>query len=611
MRGRWGDVAAEAYDRTYPDRDLVKRIAAFFSAERARILTTAASIVVASVLGAALPVLLSLAIDRVAGAGYTMGSVSTIVLALVVVSAAGWGLQAIGTGVSARAVNNVMLRLRRAAFESVLRHDLSFYDHHPTGKIVSRLVSDTQLCAETVTLTINYVSQFTMVLLMFAYLTTVDPLLTLVTAILAPVLSAIALAFRRVSRRVVTNSRRALADVSAHVHETVSGIAVAKSFRKEQLLYDQFEAENELLFRLNWRQGAVFAALTPAMMSVMAIGAAALAYQGGLRVSLANLTIGEWYLFMQGVRLLSWPLSAISSVWSQLQQGLAASERVFALLDASPQVVQKSDHAVESVEGRIELRDVRFHYRRGEPVFDGFSLTVPAGETLALVGHTGSGKSSITKLVARFYEYQGGQILVDGRDIRSLNLASYRAHLGFVTQVPFLFNGSVADNIRYGHIGASDQQVEDAANRVGSGDWIHTLPDGMATPVAERGRGLSLGQRQLIALARVVLQNPAVLILDEATASVDPLTEALVQEGMEELLRARTALVIAHRLSTIRRADRIVVLRSGRIIEEGSHEDLLKAGAHYSELYDAYFRHQSLEYLQSGAAAAHNERPAT
>ena len=201
--------------------------------------------------------------------------------------------------------------------------------------------------------------------------------------------------------------------------------------------------------------------------------------------------------------------------------------------------------------------------------------------------------------MARFYEFQGGEILVDGHDIRSLDLASYRSHLGFVTQVPFLFNGSVLDNIRYGRGDAGDATVAATAARVGSGDWIGTLPDGLATEVTERGRNLSMGQRQLIALSRVLLQDPAVLILDEATASIDPLTEALVQEGMDELLRERTAIVIAHRLSTIKRADRIVVLRAGEIIEQGTHERLLRAGGHYAELYNAYFRHQSLEYVQT------------
>ena len=448
------------------------------------------------------------------------------------------------------------------------------------------------------------VSQTVLVLLIFAYLATVDPVLTLITLALVPLVIGVALAFRRIARDVVTQSRRAVADVSAHVHETVSGIGIAKSFRKEQTLYDQFADVNRLSFRLNWRSGVVFSSIFPVLFVLAGIGNATLAYAGGVRAGGGGLTTGEWYLFLQAVGLMWFPLTSIASFWSQFQLGLAAGERVFALLDAEPQVTQTGARAVPALAGAIELRKVGFHYKEGETVFDDFSFSVAPGETVALVGHTGCGKSSITKLVARFYEFQTGDILIDGHDVRSLDLASYRSHIGFVTQVPILFNGSVLDNIRYGKNDASDQEVTAAARRVGDGDWIAPLPDGLATAVAERGRNLSLGQRQLIALSRVLLQKPAIIILDEATASVDPLTESLIQEGLDELLQDRTAIVIAHRLSTIKQADRIVVLRTGRIIEEGSHQQLLDAGGHYAELYNTYFRHQSLEYVQAAGAPA-------
>jgi ABC-type multidrug transport system fused ATPase/permease subunit len=230
-------------------------------------------------------------------------------------------------------------------------------------------------------------------------------------------------------------------------------------------------------------------------------------------------------------------------------------------------------------------------------VLTDFNLRIPAGQTVALVGHTGAGKSSLGKLVARFYEFQGGQILIDGRDIRTLDLDAYHQRLGIVPQLPFLFAGSVAENIRYARPDASDAAVEAVARQIGGGDWLDALPDGLNTEVGEQGHGLSMGQRQLVALARVLLQDPRILILDEATASVDPLTEAQIQEGLDVVLRDRTAIVIAHRLSTIRYADRIIVLRAGEIVEEGTHDELTRSGGHYADLYNTYFRHQSPDYV--------------
>jgi ABC-type multidrug transport system fused ATPase/permease subunit len=284
--------------------------------------------------------------------------------------------------------------------------------------------------------------------------------------------------------------------------------------------------------------------------------------------------------------------------------GLAAAERVFALIDSEPKVVQTASLQLPEIKGEIRFEHVNFRYKDDEPVLDNFSLTIAAGETLALVGHTGAGKSSIAKLIARFYEFQGGSITIDSHDIRTLDLSHYRSKVGIVTQSPFLFDGSVMDNIRYAKPGATDEEVERAARGVGGGDWIASLPDGLATQVGERGGGLSMGQRQLVALARVLIEDPRIFILDEATASVDPLTEALIQEGLDTILKHRTSVAIAHRLSTIKNADRIIVMRQGKIIEEGNHESLLKQGGHYAELYTTYFRHQSLEYIEGAGASA-------
>lgn len=594
---------AEAYDRTYSDRQLTDRIISYFKPHLTAMSIVAATIVLNSLMDSVLPVLISRGIDTVS-AGANFRATLLLLGGILLSGVLSWVFNYIRQSISARTVGDVVYEIRRDAFDAVLARDMSFYDEFSTGKIVSRVTSDTQDFANTVTLTLNLMSQLLLVVIIFAILFYIDATLALIAIAIAPLIVLTALGFRHLARITTQNARRVLAEVNSNVQESLTGISIAKNFRQEQTIYDEFRQVNQQSYKINLRQGLLFSGIFPILTTIAGVGTMLVVYFGGINVMNGRVTPGNWYLFVASIDLFWFPLTSIASFWSQFQQGLSASERVFALIDAEPRVVQTDSQPVPEVLGKIEFKQLDFRYTEQEQVLENFNFTIRAGETVALVGHTGAGKSSLGKLIARFYEFQDGTLLIDNRDIRTFDLNAYRRHLGIVPQTPFLFAGTIADNIRYGKQDAGDEEVAAAAKRVAGGDWLLALPQGLQTEVGEEGHGISMGQRQLVALARVVLQDPAILILDEATASVDPLTEALIQEGLAEVISARTAIVIAHRLSTIRSADRIVVLRKGQIIEEGTHTALMHAGGHYAELYNTYYRHQSPDYQPDAVAVA-------
>lgn len=599
-------LETESYDRTYRDSELLRRSGRYFKPYTGQMIVVAVAITLSAAAGTGGPILISRALDVLAQ-NPTTTAIALMTVGVFLLGAMAWGFNFIQQRLLARVVGSVVLKLRQDVFGATIGHDLSFFDEHPSGKIVSRITSDTQDFAEVVTLSTNLVSQVLLVLLLAIWLFTINTWLTFLLLGFAPVAVVLALSFRRIARRVTLDARRVTATINAQIQESISGIMVAKSFRQEQATYQTFTQNNEQGYRAGLRRGLTLNTIFPIVGASSGLGVGLLIYAGGLTSRSGLVSPGEWYLFMQSVGFFWFPLLGIASFWSQFQDGLSAAERVFALIDAEPRVIQtlpplpvpSKDDRREGLEGEVQFRHVHFSYTDKEIVLPDFTLTIAPRETIALVGHTGAGKSSIIKLLTRFYEFQGGQILMDGQDIRRLDLGQYRQHLGLVSQTPFLFSASVAENIRYGRPGASDEQVRQAALGISGGDWLADLPQGLDTDVGERGANLSLGQRQLVALARVLLKDPTIFILDEATASVDPFTEAQIQEGLEAVMRDRTAIVIAHRLSTVKSADRIIVMDHGRIVEEGNHAELMTQGGHYAELYNTYFRHQSPEYINS------------
>ncbi|MDP4505719.1 ABC transporter ATP-binding protein [Nonomuraea turcica] len=586
---------AEDYDRTYNDRDLLRRILSYFRPKLGAMVLVATMIVLMSASQAAIPALGSLAVDAIANG--TIGQVGWMLTAGILgTGALSWVVNFVRQKYSAQVTGDVVLRLREDAFDAVLERDLSFYDETPSGKIVSRVTSDTDDFAAVSTLTMDLISQVLMVGFVTVLLFVRSVELALLTLLVVPIVVALALVFRRMARASTRRAQRSLSRVNANLQETMGGIAVAKNFRQERQVYEEFRPINRQSYQVTLRQGFVFSTIFPVLFTVAGLATVVLVQLGGETVLAGGLSAGDWYLFLQGVALFWFPLTSIAAFWSQFQQGLSASERVFALIDAPPRVVQNDPRPAEKLAGRIEFKGVTFGYDPGNPVLRDFDLVIEAGETVALVGHTGAGKSTLSKLITRFYEFQEGRLLLDEQDIRGLELGSYRRQIGAVPQAPFLFSGTVADNIRYPRPEATDEEVRAAAAAVGGGDWIDALPHGLETDVGEHGRALSMGQRQLVALARLLIQDPAIVVLDEATASVDPLTEAQIQEGLDLVLAGRTSIVIAHRLSTIEHVDRIIVLDHGRIVEEGDHGTLLARGGRYCEVYNTYFRHQSPNY---------------
>ncbi len=607
--GFFSSLDAEKYDRTYSDRQLAARIMDYFKPQKKRLIGISLLTLLVAGAGALMPVIVSRGVNMLSGTPTVIGLVM-IAAAVLVVGVASWFANYGLRRLTSTAIAEVVAQLSSDAYRASVEHDLSFYDEFSSGKIVSRITSDTRDFGELVTLITDVASMTLESLILAVVLLFIQWKLTLYVFALIPVVLVLALVYRKVARNATRQGMRAMANVNATIKETVSGIAVAKNFRQEASIFNEFKNANQTSYNVNVRRGLALSVVFPTLNALAMIATAVMVLAGGRQVVAGVVTVGSWYLFILSLDRFLFPVMNLTSFWTSIQNGLSAAERVFALIDTPTVVVQSASEPVPPLKGAISFQDVSFHYKETEPILEHFNLEIAAGENLAIVGHTGAGKTSVAKLIARFYEFQGGRILIDGRDIRSFDLEQYRRRLGVVSQVPFLFSGTVAENIRYARPEATEAEILALARRIGDGEWLETLPQGLNSQVGERGGRLSMGQRQLVALMRVLVQQPAIFILDEATASIDPFTEWQIQQALDLILQQSTSILIAHRLSTVKSADRIIVMDHGRIIEQGNHGQLLAQGGHYATLYNTYFRHQSLEYVEQahrlafGAAGA-------
>lgn len=483
--------------------------------------------------------------------------------------------------------------LRKTMFTHLQRLSLAYYSRTPVGWIMARVTSDSERVSDLVTWGFLDSSWAIMsIITSLGFMLYINWKLALIVLATLPILMYVAIQFRKRILGEFRNVRRFNSKITGSFNENITGVRVIKALGREKENMREFGKLTSDMYRSAYRAAWLSALFLPTVQMISAFALGGIVLYGGLQAQYGEMTIGGIQAFISYLTFMMWPIQDIARVFAEIQHSIASAERIFSLTDAIPTVVDRENAQEGTIEGEIVFDQVTFAYDDDKPVLTDFNLKVKAGETIALVGPTGGGKSTIVNLVCRFYEPRSGKILIGGRDYTSLSLHAIQSQIGVVLQTPHLFSGSVRENIRYGKLDASNEDVEAAARLAGAHEFIVRLAKGYDEPVGEGGNLLSVGQKQLISLARAVLAKPVIFVMDEATSSVDTLTEALIQRGMETLMKGRTSFVIAHRLSTIKRADRILVIEDGKIAEMGTHSELLRKGGKYYQLYTRQFRHQ-------------------
>lgn len=484
--------------------------------------------------------------------------------------------------------------LRKQMFEHLQKLSFSYFDRTPVGWIMSRVTSDSGRIADLVTWGLLDVTWAALsIITATGFMVFINWQLGLLVFAIIPLLVLVASQFQKRIMGEYRNVRKMNSKITGAFNENITGVRVVKALNREEANLAEFGGLSKPMYHAAFRAAWLSALFLPVVQFISALALTSVAWYGGQQVVLGFMTIGDMQAFIGYIAFMLWPVQDLARVYAEMQHAIASAERTFALLDSKPDIVNRPE-AMDpgTLRGVIEFDHVNFAYKSGQPVLQDFSLTVQPGETIALVGATGGGKSTIVNLLCRFYEPTSGAIRIGGRDYTELTLHAIQSRLGVVLQTPHLFSGTIRENIRYGRLNATDAEVEAAAQVAGAHEFISTMEKGYDAEVGEGGNRLSVGQKQLISLARAVLAQPEILVMDEATSSVDTLTEALIQRGMEHLMDGRTSFVIAHRLSTIKRASRILVIEKGRIAELGTHAELLRQRGHYYDLYTRQFRRE-------------------
>jgi ABC-type multidrug transport system fused ATPase/permease subunit len=575
---------------------LVSRFGPYIARYKGQTLLSLALMIIYTLLNVANPYLIGVAIDDFITTRNLSG-LMMIGIVLLAVNVALWQAQYWQVWTMSWVGQQVLYHLSSDMYAHLQRLSLSFYDHTQVGRVMSRLQSDiTVLEAMLSSGLLSMLSSMVALVGIIAILLAMNVWLALLSFIVLPVMFIIAAFWQRFAQRSFRVTRAAISMVNSTLQENISGMRVIQSLAREDRNHAEFDDLNVYNRDTNLYASKVAALILPLVEVTAALAIALVIVFGGLMVAHKTLQIGVLVAFTLYINRFFDPIRDLSMQYTQLQRSAVGAERIFQILDVPVEIVDRPD-AIElpPIKGEVEFRNVVFGYSRGSEVLHGLNLHIEPGQTVAIVGPTGAGKTTIAGLLTRFYDVRDGAVLIDGYDVRSVTQRSLRSQIGVVPQDPFLFTGTIRENIRYGRLDATDDEVVEAARGVGAHDLIMQLPADYATLIRERGRNLSVGQRQLISFARALLADPRILILDEATANIDTFTELIVQEGLRRLLRGRTALVIAHRLSTIKGADCIVVLQAGRIVEQGTHQELLRLGGIYAELYAMGFRHTGVK----------------